>query len=87
MASLDYSQLEYMSREMASLARANIPLPEGLRQLADTAASSRVRAAYLRIGTALEQGQSLSGAMAGISGITSVTGFPAESRNPVLSLP
>lgn len=63
MANLGYTQLEFMAREMASLARANIPLPEGLHKLAEVAASRRIREAYGQIATALEQGQPLSAAL------------------------
>lgn len=64
MGTLGYPQLEFMTREMASLARANIPLPEGLNQLAAAADSRRMREAYYQIAGALEQGQPLSGALA-----------------------
>lgn len=67
MASLGYPQIEFMSREMASLTRANIPLPEGLRKMAGAATTGRIREAYRQIAMALEQGHPLSGAMAGAS--------------------
>lgn len=67
MAALGYSQLEFMSREMASLVRANIPLPEGLRQMAKATDSGRIGEAYQQIATSLDRGLPFSGAMAGVS--------------------
>lgn len=65
MASLNYTQLEFMSQEMASLARAKIPLPEGLRHLAAAANAGRLKAAYGEIASTLDQGRPLSEALAG----------------------
>ena len=67
MASLGYSKLEFMMREMASLARAGIPLPDGLRKLAESAEDGRIREAYGQIAKQLDQGRSLSEAMAALS--------------------
>jgi type IV pilus assembly protein PilC len=67
MASLGYSQLEFMAMEMASLARANIPLSEGLRRLAHAAQSARLRKAYNGLAASMERGHSLASALAGAS--------------------
>lgn len=67
MASLSYNQLEFMSQEMASLARAQISLPEGLRHLAASARSGRLQAAYGQIAAALDQGRTLSEALTDVS--------------------
>lgn len=63
MGKLSYHELEEMSREMASLVRAGIPLPQGLAELSRAAAKGRMNQAYTQIAAALEQGQPLSEGM------------------------
>jgi len=63
MAPLTHQELEQLGRDLASFARANIPMPEGLRQLSATLQSSRLRKVYMELAEAMARGTALSEAM------------------------
>ena len=60
---LSYEELDRLAQELASFARTDIPMPEGLKHLAKTLNSSRLRALADEISAHLAQGKSLSQAL------------------------
>jgi len=64
MPKLTFDELDRFTNELASLSRANLPLPEGLRQLAATLRPGRLRVFSEQVAAALERGRGLSEALA-----------------------
>ncbi|MCB2156961.1 type II secretion system F family protein [bacterium] len=60
---LSYEELDQLAQELASFARTDIPMPEGLRQLSSSLDSARLRQLAGEMAEALEQGKPLSQAL------------------------